>query len=171
MRITKRFIAFFKWLGLKRSLILAGLLYWLFCLPRVLFESPTSTVIESREGYLLGARIAADGQWRFPASDSVPHKFERCILLFEDEYFYQHPGVNPVAVTKALWNNLTTDSRRGGSTLTQQVIRLSRDNKARTYSEKLIEMILATRLEFRYSKKEVLGLYAAHAPFGGNVIL
>lgn len=170
MRITKRFIAFFKWLGLKRSLILAGLLYWLFCLPRVLFESPTSTVIESREGYLLGARIAADGQWRFPASDSVPHKFERCILLFEDEYFYQHPGVNPVAVTKALWNNLTTDSRRGGSTLTQQVIRLSRDNKARTYSEKLIEMILATRLEFRYSKKEVLGLYAAHAPFGGNVI-
>ncbi|NQX78188.1 penicillin-binding protein 1C [Gilvibacter sp.] len=170
MQLKQRTISFFKWLGLRRSLLLIAFGYWLFCLPKVLFEAPTSTVIESREGFLLGARIAADGQWRFPATDSVPYKFERCILLFEDEYFYKHPGVNPVAVTKALWNNLTTDSRRGGSTLTQQVIRLSRDNKARTYSEKLIEMVQATRLEFSYSKEEVLSMYASHAPFGGNVI-
>lgn len=144
--------------------------YWLFCLPAVLFDDPTSTVLESREGYLLGARIADDGQWRFPAADSVPYKFERCILLFEDEYFYSHPGVNPVSVLKALWNNLTTDSRRGGSTLTQQVIRLSRKNKDRTYAEKLLEMVKATRLESKYSKKEILNLYASHAPFGGNVV-
>jgi penicillin-binding protein 1C len=59
---------------------------------------------------------------------------------------------------------------RGGSTLTQQVIRLSRHNQKRTYYEKVIEMILATRLEFRHSKEKILELYAAHAPFGGNVV-
>ncbi len=59
---------------------------------------------------------------------------------------------------------------RGGSTLTQQVIRLSRDGKKRSYFEKLIEMVLATRLEIRHSKDEILGLYAAHAPYGGNVV-
>src|SRR5690606_18903873 len=59
---------------------------------------------------------------------------------------------------------------RGGSTLTQQVIRLSRGNKKRTYSEKFIEVILATRLELRYSKEKILALYASHAPFGSNVV-
>ncbi len=59
---------------------------------------------------------------------------------------------------------------RGGSTLTQQVIRLSRDGKKRSYFEKLVELVLAARLETRYSKDQILGLYAAHAPYGGNVV-
>ena len=59
---------------------------------------------------------------------------------------------------------------RGGSTLTQQVIRLSRKEKKRSYSEKLVELIWATRLEFRHSKEEILKLYVSHAPFGGNVV-
>ncbi len=119
---------------------------------------------------MLGARIADDGQWRFPQMDSVPERFEKCILYFEDEYFYWHPGFNPIAISKALWNNLTTDSRRGGSTITQQVIRLSRKNKKRTYFEKLIEIFQATRLEAGYSKKSILSFYASYAPFGGNVV-
>ena len=145
-------------------------LWWLFCLPKQLFESNYATVVESKEGVLLGARIADDGQWRFPPTDSVPNKFEACIRYFEDEHFYQHPGFNPVSIAKALWQNLTTSSRRGGSTLTQQVIRLSRKNKRRTYGEKLIELFMATRLEVGHSKKEILALYASHAPFGGNVV-
>ncbi len=149
-------------------LILFGL--WLFCLPAELFTSPTSTVVESREGVMLGARIADDGQWRFPETDSIPYRFEQCILHFEDEYFYVHPGINPVSMGKALWQNLTTDKRRGGSTLTQQVIRLSRKNKPRTYFEKGIEIIMATRLEAGYSKNDILKMYASHAPFGGNVV-
>ncbi len=143
---------------------------WLFCLPRPLFKNPSSTVIESREGMLLGARIADDGQWRFPAIDSVPYRFEQSILLFEDEYFYDHPGFNPVSMGKALWQNLTTDTRRGGSTLTQQVIRLARKNQKRSYFEKAIELFMATRLEAGYSKKEILNFYTSHAPFGGNVV-
>lgn len=144
--------------------------YWLFCLPVILFADPTSTVVESREGDLLGARIADDGQWRFPALDSIPERFSACILLFEDEYFYKHPGFNPVAMGKALYGNLTTDKRRGGSTITQQVIRLSRKNSKRTYTEKLVELIKATRLETKYSKGEILTMYATYAPFGGNVV-
>ncbi|MEL6811678.1 MAG: penicillin-binding protein 1C [Bacteroidota bacterium] len=155
----------FKW-----SLLFALFVLWVFCLPKPLFKDPTSTVVNSREGIMLGARIADDGQWRFPKMDSVPHRFEQSILHFEDEYFYQHPGFNPVSMGKAIWQNLTTDTRRGGSTLTQQVIRLARKNKKRSYGEKLVEVFMATRLEAGYSKEEILNLYASNAPFGGNVV-
>ena len=136
-----------------------------------MFQEPYSTVIESKEGELLGAKIARDGQWRFPAQDSVPDKFKKCIVYFEDEYFYQHPGFNPIAMVNAIKQNRKARKVvRGGSTLTQQVIRLSRKGKGRTYFEKFIEIIKATRLELGYSKNEILELYAAHAPFGGNVV-
>ncbi|WP_435623385.1 penicillin-binding protein 1C [Flagellimonas sp.] len=124
----------------------------------------------SSEGFLLGARIAEDGQWRFPQVDSIPHRFKQSVLLFEDEYFYQHPGFNPVSICNALVHNLTKETRRGGSTITQQVIRLSRKNRPRTYFEKAIELFMATRLEFRYSKEEILELYASNTPYGGNVV-
>ena len=152
---------------------IAGLLLvgYYFCLPFALFDQPYATVIESEEGELLGAKISRDGQWRFPAQDSIPEKFKKCIVYFEDEHFYQHFGFNPIAMGKAVIQNRKAGKVvRGGSTLTQQVIRLSRDGKKRSYFEKVIELILATRLEFRYSKEKILGLYAAHAPYGGNVV-
>ena len=142
-----------------------------FSLPKQLFNNPTSTVIESAEGELLGAKIADDGQWRFPYNDIIPHKFTTCIIQFEDAYFYKHPGFNPVSIVKAFYENFKSNKiKRGGSTLTQQVIRLSRKKKERTYFEKLKEIVLATRLELRYSKEEILALYASNAPFGGNVV-
>ncbi len=162
------------WLGKhpKRVLVFTViLLVYYFCLPKDIFVDPTATVIESSDGKLLGAIIADDGQWRFPEVDSVPSKFKTCIVQFEDAYFYQHPGFNPVSMAKALATNIKAGkSVRGGSTLTQQVIRLSRNGKKRTYWEKVIELVLATRLELRHTKEEILGLYASHAPFGGNVV-
>ncbi|WP_091476143.1 penicillin-binding protein 1C [Flavobacterium swingsii] len=156
---------------IKSSIVFVLLIVYYFSLPRTLFQEPYSTVIESKEGELLGAKIARDGQWRFPAQDSVPYKFKKCIVYFEDEYFYKHPGFNPVAMVNAIKQNQKAGKVvRGGSTLTQQVIRLSRKGKNRTYFEKVIEMILATRLESRHSKDKILELYAAHAPFGGNVV-
>ena len=156
----------------KRSVLLLILLVWYyFSLPKTLFNEPTSTIIESSNGKLLGAKIANDGQWRFPQSDSIPLKFEKCIVQFEDAYFYKHFGFNPVSIAKAFSQNLESDRiKRGGSTLTQQVIRLSRKGQKRTYFEKLKELILATRLEFRYSKDNILKLYTSNAPFGGNVV-
>lgn len=155
----------------KSGIIALLLIMYYLCLPKILFNEPYSTVIESKEGELLGARIARDGQWRFPAQDSVPYKFRKCIVYFEDQHFYKHPGFNPVAIVKAVQQNYKAGKVvRGGSTLTQQVIRLSREGQKRSYFEKFIELIMATRLELRYSKDEILGLYAAHAPYGGNVV-
>ncbi|WP_044400918.1 penicillin-binding protein 1C [Lacinutrix sp. Hel_I_90] len=155
-----------------KSVILAVLLVaYYFCLPKQLFKAPTATVITSATNDLLGAQIAKDGQWRFPKRDAVPEKFKVCIVNFEDEYFYQHPGFNLVSIFKALKQNVYSgEVKRGGSTLTQQVIRLSRKGQSRTYIEKIKELILATRLELRYSKEDILAYYASYAPFGGNVV-
>lgn len=155
----------------KSAIIFILVVVYYFSLPLTLFKEPYSTVIESNDGELLAAKIASDGQWRFPANDSIPDKFKKCIINFEDEHFNYHWGFNPVAMVKAIQQNRSAKKVvRGGSTITQQVIRLSRKNKKRTYFEKVIEIILATRLEFRHSKEKIIELYAAHAPFGGNVV-
>lgn len=144
---------------------------WWFSLPQPLFSDPASTVVTSREGVLLGAHIAADGQWRFPETDKVPEKYRICLLAFEDRHFYRHPGVNPFAVARALVQNIRRGTIvSGGSTITMQLIRLSRKGKRRSTGQKLIEMALAVRAEFSWSKDELLALYASHAPFGGNVV-
>lgn len=156
---------------IKSVIITALLTIYYFSLPNTLFKDPTATVITSSNHVLLGAQIAKDGQWRFPHNDSVPDKFRTCITQFEDEHFYQHPGFNPISIFKALRDNLKSGSiKRGGSTLTQQVIRLSRKGKKRTYLEKLKELILATRLELKGSKDGILAYYSSNAPFGGNVV-
>ena len=155
----------------KSFVVFALAMWYYFALPKHLFSDPYSVVLESKEGYLLGAKIAADGQWRFPQTDSVPHKISTCLIAFEDRYFYHHPGINPVSIWNAIWVNISERRVvRGGSTLTQQVIRLARKGQKRTYFEKIIEIIWATRLELRNSKEEILRLYASHAPFGGNVV-
>ena len=167
----QRFLNYIKSNPKKVAMVFILLVVYYFSLPRTLFEEPYSTVVESNDGALLAAKIARDGQWRFPAKDSIPDKFKKCIVYFEDEHFYQHFGFNLVAMAKAIKENRNAGKVvRGGSTLTQQVIRLSRKNKKRSYFEKAIEMILATRLEFRCSKEKILELYAAHAPYGGNVV-
>lgn len=145
------------------------ILFW-SSLPDPLFASPTSFVIEDENGELLGASIAKDGQWRFPINNEVPEKFAKCIITFEDKRFRYHPGFDPLAIARAARQNLS--GKRvisGGSTLTMQVIRLSR-KKPRTWWQKFVEVILAIRLELSHSKNEILGLYAGNAPFGSNVI-
>lgn len=147
------------------------LVFYYFSIPKNLFPNQYATIIESREGHFIGGKIAKDGQWRYPEIDSIPIKFETCLLHFEDQHFYYHWGFNPVSMFEAFIENRKVGQVvRGGSTLTQQVIRLYRNGKNRTYFEKFIETFLATRLEFGYSKKSILELYASHAPFGSNVV-
>ncbi len=103
--------------------------------------------------------------------DSLPEKYKKAAILYEDRFFYYHPGVNPLSLLRALLQNLKKgEIVSGGSTLTMQVIRLARKGKSRTIPEKIIEIVLATRLELTGSKEEILCLYASHAPFGGNVV-
>jgi penicillin-binding protein 1C len=142
-----------------------------FCLPRTLFKDAYSTVLDDSNGQLLSASISADGQWRFPESDSVSNKFAVALVAFEDKRFWSHPGFDFLSLGRALRENIKAGRTvSGGSTIDMQLIRLSRKAKSRTYLEKVIEIILATRLELRYSKKEILAQYASHAPFGGNVV-
>jgi len=154
-------------LGIVAALALLG---WALR-PGRLFDDPVCAVLESSDGRLMGARIAADGQWRFPPADSVPEKFAKAIVTFEDKRFWHHPGVDPLAVARALRLNARSgEVRSGASTITMQTIRLSRGGKARTIREKLLETVLALRLEAYLSKDDILALYTANAPFGGNVV-
>lgn len=156
---------------IKAAVIFTIAVAYYFILPKPLFGSNYATVVFDAEGQLVGGKIAADGQWRFPEIQETPEKYKASLLAFEDAYFYYHPGFNPVSIGHALWSNIKNKTVvRGGSTLSQQVIRLQRSGKSRSYFEKFIELILATRLELGYSKEEILRLYASHAPFGGNVI-
>ncbi len=152
-------------------LALGATIAYALLLPERLFEQPRSTVLLDRNGELLGARIASDGQWRFPAGDAIPEKFTRALIEYEDKRFYSHPGVDALALARAAAVDLK--ARRvvsGGSTLTMQLARLSRARGDRGLGDKLLEMMLATRLELAYTKQEILALYAANAPFGGNVV-
>ena len=87
--------------------------------PRTLFPEACSTLLYSSDGQLLGARIAPDGQWRFPPADSLPGKFVTCLLTYEDKRFFRHPGVDPVAIVRAMRINLSRGKVvSGGSTIT-----------------------------------------------------
>jgi penicillin-binding protein 1C len=125
----------------RRRLIVVGasllllLLLWL-ALPVVRFDDPVSPVLFSAEGELLGARPATDGQWRFPAGERVPERFYRVLVGYEDRRFYLHPGVDPLAVARAVGQNLRSGKvESGASTITMQVVRLACKNR-RTYAEK-----------------------------------
>lgn len=140
-------------------------------MPKPLFTQPTSTVLTDRDGRLLGARIADDGQWRFAAKDSVPEKFRKCIIAYEDRRFYYHPGTDIIAIARAIKNDISKGRKaEGGSTLTMQIARMARGNQERTIWQKIMEMLWATDIELRNSKDDILKLYAAHAPMGGNVV-
>ncbi len=149
-----------------------GIWYIFFSLPDLLFKNPLSVVLEDKNGELLGARIANDGQWRFPRRDTmISTKFEAAIIEFEDRRFYYHLGIDPVGIGRAIIQNIKNRSIvSGGSTISMQVLRLSRQGKPRSLFQKITEAILATRLELKYSKSEILSFYTDNAPFGGNVV-
>ncbi len=153
------------------SLLLTTVLGYYLCLPSDLFLRPFSTVLKDRNGQLLSAAIASDGQWRFPSASGVPFKFAKALITFEDKRYMNHWGIDFLAMGRAIRQNMQAGHVvSGGSTLTMQVIRLSRVGRKRNVWNKLTEILLSTRLEFRYNKDEILALYAAHAPFGGNVV-
>lgn len=158
----------------RKLLLLYGsivfLVYFIFCLPSPLFKSPTSTILLSKEGQLMNAKIADDGQWRFPIMDSLPDKFKSAIIAYEDRSFYKHPGISARGIGRAIASNFKAKKVvSGGSTITMQIARLSRRGSRNVWN-KVTEAIWALRLETKYSKEELLKLYASNAPFGGNVV-
>ena len=159
----------------KKRLIGGGavvlLLVFIFSLPNPLFDVPYSPVLFDREGNLLGAQVASDGQWRFPGAENVNGKFTFALIETEDRRFRTHLGIDSLAIARAAYQNIR--GKRiisGGSTITMQTIRLARGARKRTFFEKFIEAYLAFRLEVGNSKNKILALYSANAPFGANVV-
>lgn len=156
---------------ISRWWLILGIPFAFFLVPVVEFTDDTSTVLLDENEQLLGALVSKDGQWRFQPTKEVPENIRAAITLFEDRYFNYHPGVNPVSILRAVRLNWKAgEIKSGGSTITMQVVRLARKNKPRTYCEKLIEMVLAVRLELAKSKEEIMAMYVSHAPYGGNVV-
>lgn len=144
---------------------------WWSVLPSPLFCVPYSTVLLDREDRIIGLQAAADGQIRCPDVDRLPEKYVLAVLAFEDKMFLLHSGINWFALGRALVYNLRAGHVvSGGSTLSMQVVRLALGNPPRTVPEKLKEMVLTLRLEQSYTKLQILGMYASHAPFGGNIV-
>lgn len=140
-------------------------------LPKKLFKEDFSTVVLDRNGKLLGAKLAQDEQWRFRPYEKVPDRFKIAILAYEDQYFYDHPGINIVSIFNSLSDNIKAGKVvRGGSTISMQVIRLSRNGKKRTITQKIIESYLTIGMEMLYSKDSILNLYCSNAPMGGNIV-
>ncbi len=153
-------------------LLSIGFAYWSVHQP--LFHDQYSSIIEDKNGDLLDARIAADGQWRFPSNKKdlfISPKYWAAVMTFEDRRFYTHPGVDFLAVGRAFISNLKAGHTvSGGSTLTMQVVSLYRKHKSTNFFDKFSEMLFALWVDAFHSKQDIFRLYATHAPFGGNTV-
>lgn len=167
-RLSRRVV---RWALACSVLLLAGFsLLWSTTGP-AWFDKPLSRTVLDRNGELLAGAVAADGQWRLPpASDSVADRFGTCLEQFEDRHFRSHCGIHLPSLFRALGQNIRSGHIvQGGSTITMQVARMSRGGP-RTLWNKLAETWLALGMELQCSKDEIMALFAANAPFGGNVV-
>lgn len=129
-----------------------------------------SPVVLDRQGQLLRMGLTADDKYRARVhlAEIAPHAVQ-AVLLYEDRHFYRHPGVNPLALARAMLGMARGERRMGGSTLTMQVVRLRHGLNTTTVAGKLRQMWLALVLERQYSKRQILEAYFCLAPYGGNV--
>lgn len=147
--------------------ILFLLLNWIFPLPD---KIEYSTIITDNKGNVIHAYLTRDEQWRMKTTlDEISPLLRKTIIQKEDKHFYRHPGINPVAMVRALFKNIFRGKRTSGaSTITMQVAR-AMEPRPRTYGNKLIEVFRAFQLEWKYDKDEILQLYLNLLPYGGNI--
>ncbi|QDG58457.1 MULTISPECIES: peptidoglycan glycosyltransferase PbpC [unclassified Pseudomonas] len=154
------------------SLVLMIALLWLAdrIWPLPLPKDDLARVVLAEDGTPLWRFADANGVWRYPVQTSeVSPYYLDALLTYEDRWFYQHPGVNPLALVRATWQNLTgARVVSGGSTLSMQVARLL-DPHSRTFHGKLRQLWRTAQLEWHLSKEQILNLYLNRAPFGGTL--
>jgi penicillin-binding protein 1C len=133
----------------------------------------TSVTIVDRNGKLLRAFAMKDGRWRLPvdAQKDVDPTYLKLLLAFEDQRFYDHAGVDPIALARAAWQLVSSGHIvSGGSTITMQLARLMEEPAHhRSFYAKLRQIVRAVEIEQQLSKEQILDLYLAMAPFGGNL--
>lgn len=139
------------------------------CFPLV-SQAEYSRAVYDRKGRLLRLALAPDGMRRLPVDvDALPQHTVAALLLQEDRWYYWHPGVNPIALLRALRGYLGGTDAGGASTLSMQTARLRFRLDTRKPQGKLLQIIAALWLEGLYSKDHLLGAYLTLAPFGRNV--
>ncbi|WP_404940514.1 peptidoglycan glycosyltransferase PbpC [Pseudomonas chlororaphis] len=138
--------------------------------PLPLPKDDLARVVLAEDGTPLWRFADANGVWRYPVrTDEVSPYYLDALLTYEDRWFYSHPGVNPMALARAAWQNLTGGRvLSGGSTLSMQVARLL-DPHSRTWHGKLRQLWRTAQLEWHLSKQQILTLYLNRAPFGGTL--
>lgn len=143
----------------------------LFPFPQERLSPPLSTRILDRNGHPLRFFLAADGMWRFPVTlKDVSPELIRAIIASEDRHFYRHPGINPLAMLRALASNFRHGRIvSGASTIPMQVARLA-EPRPRTIRSKIIEAFRALQLCAHHPKDRILEWYLNLAPFGGNIV-
>lgn len=156
-------------IGLLVLVVLALLLDRLFPL-HLPAPDTGSTVVLARDGTPLRAFADSDGVWRYPiTAKQVSPLYLKALFTYEDQWFYRHPGVNPVALARGLFGGLLHGHIvSGGSTLTMQVARII-EPIPHTVGGKLVQILRALQLEAHLSKAQILELYLNHAPFGGTI--
>ena len=161
---------------IKYSFIIIIAMFLLFLLLNYLYPLNTArlnkaqaTRIYDHKGQLLAVKLSPDGFLRIPIKrKELTPKIKDLLLAYEDQYFEQHFGINPLSIVRALYSNLINQRKIGASTITMQVARMMH-HEPRTLKQKLIEMFQALQLEMNYSKEEILTFYLNNAPYGGNI--
>ncbi|MBK6352690.1 MAG: penicillin-binding protein 1C [Saprospiraceae bacterium] len=152
----------------------AGSILWLGSLVKASYALDQfcySAVLLDKHDAFLSAKVACDGQWRFPITKKLPETYKQALIFYEDKNFYRHFGIDPFALVRAFYQNLKNGKViSGASTISMQLARLCLKNKSRSIFTKLEEMYLTIGFEFLYSKEKILQLYSGLAPFGSNVV-
>jgi len=157
--------------GLLLSMVFAA---WVASLGPLPIEQArqTSVTIVDRNGKLLRAFAMKDGRWRLPvdAKKDVDPTYLKLLLAYEDQRFHEHAGVDPFALMRAAWQLASRGHIvSGGSTITMQLARLMEPRHERSLYAKLRQIVRAVEIERELNKDEILNLYLALAPFGGNL--
>lgn len=164
-----------KWFWFLPALLILvlGIAGWIVVnkIPEPLFPDDYGKLVLDEHGQILRVFLNQKEQWILPDDGrDIPFRLRTAVIQYEDKRFDKHWGIDPFALGRAVYQNIVSGSRiSGASTITMQVARLMQP-KARTVFNKLIEMVQAVALEFKYTKDEILKLYLLHAPYGSNII-
>ena len=170
MRVLPRVKRRWRWLAAFIFLLWLAVLAADRLWPLPLHDVTPARVVVAEDGTPLWRFADAQGVWRYPVTlADVSPRYLQALIQYEDRWFWRHPGVNPFAVLRAAWQDLTSGRViSGGSTLTMQVARLL-DPHPRTFGGKLRQLWRALQLEWHLSKSDILTLYLNRAPFGGTL--
>ncbi|TCU13381.1 penicillin-binding protein 1C [Rhizobium sullae] len=164
-------------IGTTAGILLAGAVFFALDTADSAFPPPlekigaVSAEVLDADGQLLRAFATSEGRWRLKTTVAdVDPQFTRMLIAYEDRRFYDHHGIDPLAIGRA-GLQLITNGRivSGASTLSMQVARLIEPRAGRSLSAKFLQMVRAVQIELRLSKEEILDLYLTHAPYGGNL--